>query len=133
MKVLSGIQDIDLVKWDALVKATSVATWFQTREAFGFFKSLSFMEAFVVAVDSDGTLKGLVVGYLQKDGGKVKQYLSRRAIILGGPLLAEDISSEELKALLQALNARTVKAHRPNMLKTFFILRCFFNPTLIYH
>lgn len=103
MKVLSGIQDIDLAKWDALVKSSSVATWFQTREAFGFFDSQSFMEAIVVAVDSDETLKGLAVGYIQKDGGKVKQYLSRRAIILGGPLLAEDISSEELKALLQAL------------------------------
>ena len=103
MKVLSGMQDIDLVKWDALVKASSVATWFQTREAFNFFDSLSFMEAFVVAVDTDGVLKGLAVGYIQKDGGKVKQFLSRRAIILGGLLLADDITDEELKALLVAL------------------------------
>ena len=103
MKALFGLQDIDQVKWDTLVKASPVATWFQTREAFNFFDSLSCMEAFVVAVDSDGALSGLVVGYIQKDGGKVKQFLSRRAIILGGPLLAEDITDEELTALLQTL------------------------------
>jgi hypothetical protein len=103
VKALFGIQDIDLVKWDALVKTSPVVTWFQTREAFNFFDSLSFMEAFMVAIDSNGTLKGLVVGYIQKDGGKLKQFLSRRAIILGGPLLAEDITEEELKALLRAL------------------------------
>ena len=67
------------------------------------FDSLSFMEAFVVAIENKGMLKGLAVGYIQKDGGKVKQFLSRRAIILGGPLLAEDIADEELKALLKAL------------------------------
>lgn len=103
MKTLIEIQDIDPSQWDALIQLSPVATWFQTREAYGFFDSLSFMEAFVVAVESEGILKGLAVGYIQKDGGKLKQFLSRRAIILGGPLLAEDIADEELKSLLKAL------------------------------
>lgn len=103
MKTLIEIQDIDKSQWDAMIQSSPVATWFQTQEAFGFFDSLSFMEAFVVAVESDGVLKGLAVGYIQKDGGKVKQFLSRRAIILGGPLLADNITDEELKTLLNAL------------------------------
>ena len=89
--------------WDALIKSSPVATWFQTREAYGFFDSLPFMEAFVVAIASEGVLKGLVVGYVQKDGGKMKQFLSKRSIILGGPLLADNINEEELKTLLNAL------------------------------
>lgn len=101
--VISNCRNIDQVEWDALIQASTTATWFQTREAFGFFDSLSFMEAFVVAVESDGVLKGLTVGYIQKDGGKLKKFFSRRAIITGGPLLAVNITEEELKALLNAL------------------------------
>lgn len=106
MKSLIEIQDIDKSQWDALIQSSPVATWFQTQEAFGFFDSLSFMEAFAVAVESEGKLKGLAVGYVQKDGGRLKQFLSRRAIILGGPLLADDISDEELATLLNALKDR---------------------------
>ncbi len=29
-------------------------------------------------------LKGVIAGYIQKDGGKVKQFFSRRAIVNGG-------------------------------------------------
>ncbi len=103
MKTLIEIHDIDHSQWDALIQSSPVATWFQTRVAYDFFDSLSFMEAFVVAIESKGALKGLAVGYIQKDGGKVKQFFSKRAIILGGPLLAEDIAEEELRTLLKAL------------------------------
>ena len=48
-------------------------------------------------------LKGVVVGYIQKDGGKFKQHLSKRAIINGGPLLSNDISEEEINILLSTL------------------------------
>lgn len=103
MKPLFGIKDIDPIKWDILVKVSPVATWFQTREAFGFFNSLSSFETFVVGIESLGVLKGLVVGCIQKDGGKVMRFFSRRAIILGGPLFSEDIEEEELTALLTAV------------------------------
>lgn len=103
MKLVFSANDINQDQWRDLVKTSPVATWFQTEEAFAFFDSLSFLEAFVVAVESDGKLKGLVVGYIQKDGGKLKQFFSRRAIVNGGPLLAEDIIEEELCTLLEAL------------------------------
>lgn len=105
MRIIEG-NDIDSRLWSKLVKQSSVATWFQTQEAYAFFDSLSFLEAFAYAVESDGVLKGVVVGYIQKDGGKLKQFFSRRAIILGGPLLADDISNEELDTLLAALKSK---------------------------
>ncbi|MBQ7550438.1 MAG: GNAT family N-acetyltransferase, partial [Bacteroidales bacterium] len=80
--------DIDPKKWDVLVKSSSVASWFQTQEAYAFFDSLSFLDSFVMGVENDGQLKGIAVGYIQKDGGKIKQLFSKRAIILGGPLLS---------------------------------------------
>lgn len=98
--ILLRSDQIDPSSWTSLVRESPTATWFQTREAFSFFDSLSFLEAFVVAVETDDALRGLIVGYIQKDGGRLKQYCSRRAIILGGPLLAANISDRELEALL---------------------------------
>ena len=43
---------------------------------------------------------GRIQGYLQKDGGAAKRFLSRRAIINGGPLLVDDITEDELTDLL---------------------------------
>ncbi len=103
MKLLIREGDIKPSEWELLVKTSRTATWFQSREAYVFFDSLTFLEAFVVAVESDGVLKGLVVGYIQKDGGKLKQFLSKRAIILGGPLLADTITEDELGTLLRVL------------------------------
>lgn len=74
--------------------------WFQTYECYNFYKSLSFLEAFKFEVERDGEVKGRIVGYIQKDGGKLKQFFSRRAIINGGPMLAKDITEKELETLL---------------------------------
>jgi len=102
VRIIDG-EHIDPVLWSELVKQSPMATWFQTREAYMFFKDLSFFEAFAIAVESDGQLRGLVVGYIQKDGGKIKQFFSRRAIVVGGPLLSDEITDEELAFLLSAL------------------------------
>ena len=102
MRIIDG-EHIDPVMWSELVKQSPMATWFQTREAYMFFKDLSFFDAFAIAIESDGQLRGLVVGYIQKDGGKIKQFFSRRAIVVGGPLLSDEITDEELVFLLSAL------------------------------
>lgn len=95
--------------WTDLVKASPVANWFQTQEAFGFFDGLSFLEAFAFAIEANGRLRGLVTGYIQKDGGEIKRFFSRRVIVLGGPLLANDISEDELTLLLHGLVERVGK------------------------
>ena len=100
------VQEIDLDTWDDLTKSSAVATWFQTPEAYRFFSSLSFMEAFALGIKNEGVLKGVVVGYIQKDGNPLKQFLSRRAIVMGGPLFADDITDEEVKTLLTELQTR---------------------------
>lgn len=100
------IKEINDKAWEGLAQTSSVASWFQTREAYVFFDSLPFLEAFAFGVEGEGRLKGVVVGYIQKDGGKIKQFLSKRAIITGGPLLADDITNEELYTLLKELKTR---------------------------
>lgn len=94
---------IGVEAWADLTSRSAVANWFQTREAYSFLDSLSFLEAFAFALESDGRLKGIVVGYIQKDGGIIKQLFSKRAIILGGPLLSDDITDDEFGFLLKSL------------------------------
>ena len=102
-------RDVDEVAWVSLTQTSSVASWFQTKEAYDFFDGLSSLEAFACGVENDGQLKGVVVGYVQKDGGIIKRFFSRRVIVLGGPLLANDISEDELTLLLRGLVERVGK------------------------
>ena len=97
---LLDVKEIKCSDWDKLMADSSVATWFQAREAYEFYQNLSFLEAFAYAIENGGLLKAVMVGFIQKEGGRIKQFFSRRAIVLGGPLLADDVTNEELTALL---------------------------------
>ena len=119
--------DIDQQQWRELIQSSPVATWFQTPEAYAFYASLpEEMMPFAVGVveeckapqwahpssdlkvlndlkdRSTDRLAGIIVGYITREKNPLKQFFTRRAIIVGGPLLAEDISDEALSALLKA-------------------------------
>ncbi len=106
MTILTEYSQIDAAQWDVLSRTSTVSSWFQTREAYLFFESLSFMEAFVVAVDDGDKLTGIVVGYIQGDGGVIKQLFTRRAIIVGGPLLSDQITDCQLTAMLNTIHEK---------------------------
>lgn len=102
--------EIDLTQWQALVERSSTATWFQTPEAYQFYSSVpEEMTPFAIGV-TDNKLTGVIVGYITNANNPIKQFLTRRAIIIGGPLLAEDISDEALTALLMAIRQLGDKA-----------------------
>ncbi len=102
-KILTYDQ-IDQQQWQELVHSSATATWFQTPEAYAFYASLpNEMMPFTVGVSDDNHLKGLVVGYTTIEKNLLKHFLTRRAIIIGGPLLDEHISDEALNALLLAI------------------------------
>ena len=94
---------IDPQQWQALVDRSPYATWFQTPEAYEFYAAVSGMQAFAYGVAEEGRLVGVIVGYITRERNPLKQYFTRRAIIYGGPLLANDISDEALSALLTSL------------------------------
>ena len=48
-------------------------------------------------------LKGVIVGYITRERNPLKQYFTRRAIIIGGPLIDNDATAEEVAALLNAV------------------------------
>lgn len=102
IKVLT-YNEIDQQQWRELVQSSAVSTWFQTDEAYRFYLSVGGMKAFAYGVTEQGRLTGVVVGYITQERNPIKQYFTRRAIIYGGPLLAEDISATALAALLKAV------------------------------
>ena len=96
--------DIDPQQWQALIDRSPYATWFQTKEAYEFYAAVSGMQAFAYGVSEEGRLVGVVVGYVTKNSNSILQYFTKRAIIYGGPLLAEDISETALAELLKAVS-----------------------------
>ena len=86
-----------------LAEQSPYATWFQTREAYLFYAEQSrTMRPFVFAVEQDHTLCGLVAGYITHSPNPVRQFFTRRAIIIGGALLSDSISTDALSLLLTA-------------------------------
>ena len=90
------------------------ASFFQSIECYKFYAAQECFEPFIFGVEEQGVLKGVIVGYIQKEKGALKGYLSRRAIINAGPLLAKDIdvadlsiSNEDYPFLLSNLIGRT--------------------------
>ena len=102
IKILTYDQ-IDQQQWQELIQTSALATWFQTDEAYQFYASVSEMVPFATAVENNGKLRAVCVGYTTQETNTIKQYLTCRAIIIGGPLLADDATDEEVAALIEAV------------------------------
>lgn len=110
------------------MQTSATGTWFQTPEAYGFYESQTeIMRPFVIAVEEPTPspslkggehhhpslqgrnekrllrLRGVCVGYVTVEKSAIKQYFTRRAIIIGGPCLTDDATNEEVEALLKAV------------------------------
>lgn len=114
--------EIDHEQWSTLVETSATGTWFQTPEAYDFFASMpELFLPFVVAIAKDSSLseaqhsitpslheqvlRAVCVGYVTKEKNPIKQFFTRRAIVIGGPALADDTTDEEVAALLSVLKS----------------------------
>ena len=107
MRIIDNINEIDTQQWEQLLRSSRTKSFFQTHSCYDLYAvNKSFMQPFFIGIEDDGVLKGVIVGYIQSDGGIIKRFLSRRAIINSGPLLADDISDEALMLLLNHCKKR---------------------------
>ena len=91
----------DRKSWEDLVSRSSVSTWFQTPGCYDFYAGLpDIFSPFACGVTENGRLTGVIVGYVTVERTPLKQALTRRAVVNGGPLLDEGISEAALKELL---------------------------------
>ena len=102
--MIKRIEDIPEKEWTELMSKSDTASWFQSTQAFEFFVSIPHVvNHFGYGVYRDNELKGICLGIVTVENNPLKQFFTRRAIINGGPLLAEDITSEEVTALMQSV------------------------------
>lgn len=94
------IEKVDVIQWDKLIQNSFYGSFFQTQLCYNFYGNLSFLDPFIFSVTESDVLKGIIVGYIQKESNPIKQYFTKRAIIPGGVLLADDISDSALESLL---------------------------------
>lgn len=100
---------IDRLQWTQLVQTSPTGSWFQTPDAYDFFASLPHLFLpFAVALyacseNQKDTLRAVCVGFVTMDRNSLMQFFTRRAIINGGPALANDSTDEEVVLLMQAV------------------------------
>ena len=100
MRILT-YSDIDPAAWQSLVDSSPYATWFQTPEAYRFYASVhNEMTPFAFGIERDGELRAVVVGYVTKEKSVLKQFFTRRAIVIGGPLIGEYATELDVEQLL---------------------------------
>lgn len=97
------VSDINPKEWEMLVEASDVSTFFQTPQCYNFYRSLTFLTPFKFGVKENHILVGVAVGYIISEGGKLKQFFSKRAIIPGGILLHKDVSNDAITAFFSAI------------------------------
>lgn len=96
--------EIDREAWSRLVEASATGTWFQGPKAYEFFASMpELFKPFAIGLESNGALRCVCAGYVTVEKNAVKQWLTRRAIIVGGPALADDASDAEVVELMKAV------------------------------
>ena len=105
-------EQIDRNEWSRLVASSTTGTWFQTPEAFDFYASQpELFKPFAIGIcnlkfetiNAQSTLRAICVGYVTVEKNPIKQFLTRRAIIVGGPCFADDCINEEVSLLLSTL------------------------------
>lgn len=99
--IKEDIKDFDINQWKELIQSSLSASFFQTKECYDFYLSLSFLQPFILGVSENNKLTGIVCGYIVSNGKGIKKQFSKRAIIPGGVLLDKNISELALQKLLE--------------------------------
>lgn len=91
-------------RWQKLYSSsTTTRSFFQSNTCYNFYKKVSSIETFVVAIEDDNEILALVTGYIHSSRNKIISYFSRRAIIPGGILLPNNCPNEVVLLLLNSL------------------------------
>ena len=127
------VTDGDLInreKWSDFVFSHPQGSVFQTPEYFFAFHGLEddFSEC-VALLDDANEILGLVVAIIHKEGKGPKGFFSRRAIVMGSPLVKEN-DENLMDQLLSALNFHLSKRVIYTQFRNMFDMeryRCIFN------
>lgn len=105
--MLHTYEQIDGDQWGQLARESSTATWWQTKEAYQLFFSLPDYRVEVVGVADKDALCGVAVIIRPQARTRVGQWLSRRAVVMGGVMVSDTISDEVYRRLMAAIKEQT--------------------------
>jgi hypothetical protein len=92
--------------FQAFVRQAPTANFFQSPEFLPFIGAVKGYKPFLLlAQNNSGQVEGSLAGVVQSDGNGMKAWLSRRAIIWGGPLVADASTEQGLNVARQLLEA----------------------------
>lgn len=92
-------------KWKSLISCSHFSSPFQTQDYYDFLKKNKYYDGYAFALIDGNEIKALMVVSLMKEPG-FKAYFSRRGIILGGPVLNNDINKTDLTFFLKEVSKR---------------------------
>lgn len=108
MQAIVDIVSVERSSWQQLLRSSSVATWWQSPACYDWLlRCQSDITPLGAGIMRGDRLVGLVLGYITHSRYPIVQRFSARVIINGGPLLAPDITTDELIALLSSITAKT--------------------------
>ena len=93
------VTHIDAAQWAELMRESRYASWWQSAACWAYLSACRETQPICVGVKRDGALRGVALGYIVGWRG-----ISARAIFNAGPLLATDITHDELQMLLSAVD-----------------------------
>jgi len=103
-RIVTDFDQIDCDKWCDFVRDHPRGNVFQTPQFYRFISKIpSYHPVVVSAVADDASIRGILVGVIQKEKGYLKGKFSSRLIVWGGPLTAisdNGITDLMLKSLL---------------------------------
>ncbi len=102
-----SIDKMDVQQWQALQQQSGVASWWQSDQAYAVLRVCPGWRPWGRAVVRDGQLRGVMMGFVTGSRYRLLRRWTCRTIINAGPLLAEDITDDELEALLRGVTAGT--------------------------
>lgn len=98
-------QNVNQKMWEDQLKSSHFVSPFQTPQYYQFLKTTPGCNALVYSLIVSDKLKATVVITIFKESG-LKAVFSKRGVIFGGPLLADDIASEELFYFLKKVSEK---------------------------
>ena len=92
-------------EWNSFLLKNKYASPFQTKEFYFFLKANSQTEAFVFTLYTNNGIKALMLVTLMQEPS-IKGFFSKRGIIFGGPVLADNLKADELAFFLKEVGKR---------------------------
>jgi len=110
--IVTEIKEDNLKSLEEFVYNHPHGNFFQSPKAYNFYKSLpAFNPVLLLSVDESGEINGSLLAVIQKEKGFLKSFLSRRCIVIGGPIIKDgnkNVADKLLHGLVKKVKNKSI-------------------------